>query len=246
MISLSLLSNRRQPPWKHWSEERLNREQAIALGYIINPRTRLAYSSHLLSYLSFCKHHKFPIEPTPDTLSFYTVYMCHHIKPKSVSSYLSGICHELEKFFPSVCAAWRSTLVSRTLKGCLRLYNTPTIWKCPLTVEDLLQLKSAYSLPSHDNLLFITSLFSRFFALHRLGELTVPDDHRLIDSQKIITRASVKILHIGYQYTLPSHKGDPTFEGCDIVVASREDNLDLFSPFQAYLNSCDQLFPFHP
>ena len=37
-----------------------------------------------------------------DALSFFVVYMCHHIKPTLVSSYLSGICSELEAFWPGM------------------------------------------------------------------------------------------------------------------------------------------------
>ena len=40
----------------------------------------------LNSYLNFCSPHDFHIEPTPNTLSFYTMYICHHIQPKSVDS----------------------------------------------------------------------------------------------------------------------------------------------------------------
>ena len=39
-----------------------------------------------------CRIHDFPIDPTPDMLSFYTVFISHHIKPSFVDSYLSGIC----------------------------------------------------------------------------------------------------------------------------------------------------------
>ena len=60
------------------------------------------YGSALNSYLTFVLLHNIPVEPTANTLSLYTVYMCHHIKPDSVDTYLSGICQQLEPYFPKV------------------------------------------------------------------------------------------------------------------------------------------------
>ena len=39
--------------------------------------------------------HDFALEPTANMLSFYVVYMAHHIKPSSVTQYLSGIINTL-------------------------------------------------------------------------------------------------------------------------------------------------------
>src|SRR5271168_840572 len=50
--------------------------------------------------LTFCDLHHLPVDPTPDTLSFYIVFLSSHINPKSVNSYLSGISQQLEPFFP--------------------------------------------------------------------------------------------------------------------------------------------------
>ena len=110
----------RQPVRAAWSREKLLRERAIALGQAIDKSTLNSYSSALNSYLTFIRIHNLPVEPTPDTLSFYTVYMCHHIKPDSVSSYLSGLCQQLEPYFPDVRPSRHSILVERTLKGCRR------------------------------------------------------------------------------------------------------------------------------
>ena len=82
--------------------EQLIYEHAVALGSNLDPSTLLVYSSHLQSYLTFCKTHHFSITPTPDTLSFYVIYMSHHISPSSVASYLSGICNRLQPFFPDM------------------------------------------------------------------------------------------------------------------------------------------------
>ena len=85
-----------------WTRERLLREQAIVLGQAINLSTWKNYGSALNSYLTFVCIHNFPVEPTTDTISFFTVFMCHHIKTDSVDTYLSGICQQLEPYFPSV------------------------------------------------------------------------------------------------------------------------------------------------
>ncbi|KAJ3846379.1 hypothetical protein EV368DRAFT_77088 [Lentinula lateritia] len=79
-----------------WSREHLLHEQIIALGSILEPSSLSSYTSAVQSYVTFCCTHDFSIDPTTDTLSFYIVYIRHFIKPKSVSSYLSGICNQLE------------------------------------------------------------------------------------------------------------------------------------------------------
>jgi len=106
--------------------ERLRHEWALALGEVIDLSTQKSYGSAFNSYLNFVPMHHLPVEPTDDTLSLFTVYTSHYIKPDSVNSYLSGICHQLEDFFPDVRKARSSPLVRRTLRGCLRMKGTPT------------------------------------------------------------------------------------------------------------------------
>lgn len=244
MITLS--SSARQPRRAAWMEERLVWERAIAMGHAIDPRTFLTYTSHLQSYLSFCKNHGFPIEPTPDTLSFFTVYMCHHIKPSSVDSYLSGICHQLQHIFPDVRKVRNSHLITRTLRGCKKLYGTPTNRKRPLSIDDLSLLVRAYPLDKHDNLLFCNILVCGFFALHRLGELTWPDNIKLRESKKLVARSSVTMSESMCGYTLPAHKGDSLFEGSKILISTRDNSLNPIAFFRAYLASRDSLFPYLP
>ena len=74
-----------------WTKEHLVCKHAITLGHSIELLTCATYLSALQSYLTFCKLYNLLIEPTADTLSFYTIYMCHHIQPRSVASYLLGI-----------------------------------------------------------------------------------------------------------------------------------------------------------
>ncbi|TFK78629.1 hypothetical protein K466DRAFT_507013 [Polyporus arcularius HHB13444] len=118
MISSSVRS--RQPAREPWSLERLLLGRALALDHALDSSTHASYSSALNSYLAFCQLHHFPLDPTPDTLSLYVVFQSHHIEPRSVDAYLSGICSELEAFYPAARANRRSPLVARTLKGCKR------------------------------------------------------------------------------------------------------------------------------
>jgi hypothetical protein len=106
-----------------------------------------------------------PVEPTTDTLSLYTVYMCHHIKPKSVDAYLSEICQQLEPYFPEVQEIQKLRLVHRMLEGCKRLRGTSTNYKCALTIEDLKTVCTVYQ--------------PNLFALMCLGELCFPDNDTL-------------------------------------------------------------------
>ncbi|KAI0086997.1 hypothetical protein BDY19DRAFT_869433, partial [Irpex rosettiformis] len=157
-----------------WTHERLVHERAIALGYAIDESTHSTYTSHVQSYFNFCKAHNLPVEPTADTLSLYTVYMCHHIKPASVDSYLSGICNKLKPFFPSIRSARKSPLVARTLAGCKRKLGAPVSRKRPLAVDDITKCLAFFSSPTYDNRLFCALLLAGFLGLHRLGELVRP------------------------------------------------------------------------
>ena len=115
-----------------WTKERLIHERSIAMGQSIDVSTWKNYGSALNSYLNFVRIHDFPVEPTPDTLSFYIVFMCLndiYIKPDSVDTYLSGICHQLEPYFPSVRTTRQSMICKRTLAGCKRLRGVPTVRK---------------------------------------------------------------------------------------------------------------------
>ncbi|KAF8222972.1 hypothetical protein L208DRAFT_1412573, partial [Tricholoma matsutake] len=124
----------RQPIWEPWTRERLVRERAIALGQAIDVSMWKNYGSALNSYLSFICMHNMSVEPTLDTLSLFTVFMSHHIKPNSIDTYLSSICQQLEPYFPYVRKARKSRLVHHTLQGCKHLRGTPTSHKRALTI----------------------------------------------------------------------------------------------------------------
>lgn len=125
----------RQPHWVPWTCKCLVHERAIALGQAIDVSTWKNYRSALNSYLSFIRMHNMPIEPTAETLSLYTMYMCHHIKPDLVDTYLSGICHQLEPYFPEVSQVRKARLVHCTLEGCKCLRGTSTIQKWALMIS---------------------------------------------------------------------------------------------------------------
>ena len=235
----------RQPKCERWLLDRLIHEHALALGEAIDISTKKSYGSALNSYLNFILMHHLSAEPTDDTLSFFTVYTAHYIKPDSVDSYLSGIAHQLEPFFPDVQKARSSPLVKRTLRGCKRMRGTAITRKCALTLNDLGRVINFYALSTHhDDLLFVTMLLTSFFALMRLGELTLPNDKSIHDWQKVTKRRSVRLHHDSYEFHLPHHKADSFFEGNRIIVRRDQFQHNPLHHFRAYLSSYNRLFPF--
>lgn len=116
----------RQPIREPWTREKLIHERAITIGSSLEPGSISSYDSHLQSYIEFCRIHGFDVEPTVNTLSFYTVFMASHINPKSLLSYLSGIQNKLEPFFPNVREVRRNHLVKQTLAGSIKRRPLPT------------------------------------------------------------------------------------------------------------------------
>ena len=226
--------------------DRLINERSISLGYSLDTSSFGAYTSALNSYLTFCNIHHFPVDPTPDTLSFFVIFLSTFIKPDSINSYLSGICQQLEPFFPDVRQNRKSMLVSRTMTGCLRRFGSPVNRKSPLSHADLLLvLNGTPQHPSHDDLLFCSLLLSGFYGLMRLGELVFPDKKILRNYRKISLRHTVSVLPHQYSFFLPSHKGDRVFEGNVILIQQLDTPTDPYRPFLAYLNSRDSQFPLH-
>ena len=245
MIRISAMS--RQPIRKAWTMERLVNEWSISLGYSLDSSSFGAYTSTLNSYLTFCNLHHLPVDPTPDTLSFYVVFLSSHINPKSVNSYLLGVCQQLEPFYPEVHQNCKTMLVSHTMTGCLRRFGTPAKRKMPFSLADLQHvIDSMPPSPSHNDLLFCTLLLTGFHVLMHLGELVFPDKKALCNYRKISLCHTVSLLPHQYSFFLPSNKGDCTFEGSTIVVQKLGTPTDPCAPFLAYLHSCDSLFPLHP
>lgn len=132
------------------------------------------------------------------------------MQPKSVEAYLSGICNQLEMFPPEVRALRRHA-------GCKKLYSKPTQRKAALTTGDLEHAATQLS-SSYDDRLFLAIIFTRFFGLHRLADLTDHDNPRFRSYRKTIMRATVRVDASAYTYLLSRHKADRFFEGNTIRI----------------------------
>lgn len=108
---------------ERWSKERLQLERAMALGVEMESSMPAA-ATHIESYFTFCDAHNLSIDPTPDTLSFYIVYMSAEMAPRTVRTYLSGVIYALEPYYPDAKRNRSSILVSLTLEGCIKMYSS--------------------------------------------------------------------------------------------------------------------------
>ncbi|KAF8585598.1 hypothetical protein K439DRAFT_1255550, partial [Ramaria rubella] len=188
-------------------------------------------------------------EPTIDILSFYIVYMSHHIKPQSVGSYLSGICNLLEPHFPNVHELRKHQLVVHTLNGMKKLRGAhPPARKWPISDSDLLCLLDHYASPSYDNLLFIMMLLTGFHALLRTAEFTQPESLSKQDSRKCVLWHSLSFQLDHFSFLLPYHKADRFFEGNIVMVHMRSPphRLCPLVAMCSYATARDRLFPYHP
>ena len=93
-------------------------ERSIALGMSLAEGTVSAYMSALNFYITFCHLHNFTLDPTLDTLSFFVTWLCAHVKPDTVATYLSSIVNCLETHYPHARTSCRHPLVAKTLAGC--------------------------------------------------------------------------------------------------------------------------------
>src|ERR1700678_1440270 len=238
-------SKTRRPRRETWSRKRLLRERAVAVACSLEPGSISSYSSAVKSYFDFCSAHSFPIDPTPDTLSFYAVYMSHYIKPNSVGSYLSGVCSQLETFFPNVRVHRHHWLVTKTLAGCHKMFPSAVSCKCAVTRSELATITQSYIHSiSYDDTIFLGILMTGFHGLMCLGELTWPDNVKLRDYRKVIMRSSVLVEPKSYQFTWQGHKADRLFEGNIVLIQSTDLPDDPWAPFTRYLSLRDHLFPF--
>ena len=173
--------------------------------------------------------------------------MSHHINPRSVKSYLSGIVQLLdsEPDYPAIRDIQSSNLVTKVMRGCLKMNTKAVTRKDALSLCDLQSISNRFlSSSSHDNLLFAALLSTGFHGLLRLGELTFPDNPSIRDWRKVIRRQSLILRQHEYEFLLPAHKADRFFEGNRVLV--RAFSPTLFDPvpiFFHYLSSRDRLFP---
>jgi hypothetical protein len=174
--------------------------------------------------------------------------MAHHIRPASVSAYLSGICNTLEPFFPDVRAHRNSAIVSKSLAGMKKLRGASVPHqKRALTSDDLSMLASFFSSHDYDNHLFLAMLLTGFSALLRLGEMTLPDTVSIRSSKKFPLRHTLTLLPSQYSFFLPFHKADRLYEGSKVIVLSKPiSHLDPVSFMSAYISCRDAAFPYHP
>ncbi|KIJ36982.1 hypothetical protein M422DRAFT_178685, partial [Sphaerobolus stellatus SS14] len=190
------------------------------LGHTLKSSSLAAYESHLCSYLTFCKSHNFPIQPTAGTLSFYVIYMSHHIEPTSIGAYLSGICNTLELYFLEVHKVCSSTIVTWSLAGMKKLKGLQsTMRKHVLSQEDLLFIIGHLpSPPSHDDYLFTAMILTGFFGLLCLGELTFPDSIHKWSSKKLTLHHTLSIEKSRFSFTLPFHKADHFYASNTVMI----------------------------
>ncbi|KDQ52375.1 hypothetical protein JAAARDRAFT_198293 [Jaapia argillacea MUCL 33604] len=196
-----ITSTEKRKPWKH---AQLRHERAIALGYALDPSTRINYTSVLNSYITFCKLHDFPIEPSTETFSFYVTYMSAHIEPWSVNSYLSSISSQMEPFFPHIRDARNSPLVAKTMCGCKQHFSKPLRQAEPLTLANLTMLIHLLGPSlSHNNLLFLTITLTGFYGLLWVGEMVWPDTKAAQLYKKVATHDLVSLTSTSYSFTVP-------------------------------------------
>jgi hypothetical protein len=211
--------------------------------------TRHTYSSALNSWIAFVNMHHFDIEPTPDTLSFFIVYISSHISPRSVKSYLSGLVRLLEPDFPNIREVRQSRLVTRALKGCLKMLAKPVKRKEPLTMNDLRFVETRFRhTKDHNDFLFVALLVTGVHGLLRLGEMTFPDNSSVREWRKVTRRSSLVILSHQYSFLMPASKTDRSYEGNKVIISAfnPSDSAPPFDPlpsFSRYLISRDSLFP---
>src|SRR5882762_5430487 len=224
---IHIMSTSRQPVQQPWTLERLNHEHSILLGMAIDQSTANSYTSTLNSYLTFCKIHQIPVNPTPETLSYFMTFQSSFINLKSIESYLSGICNQLEPFYPQVRKNYLSPLVTCMLTGAKCYHGVPTNRKAPLSVANLTQVSNDLASSStHDDLLFKAQLSTGFLGLLHLGEMTFPDKMGDHDYRKVTLHHSLQWLPHTFTFWLPSHKADTIFEGNHIIIKKIIDTPD--------------------
>ncbi|OCH89784.1 hypothetical protein OBBRIDRAFT_813029 [Obba rivulosa] len=118
-----------------------------------------------LRIIPFIPPQLLPVTPTKDTLSFFVIYLCSHIEPCLVDSYLSRICYELKEFFPDI--------------RCMHSFRLPINQKHTLTITDLaLVHQNLGTLSSLDDMLFVTMLLTGFYALLCLKKMFLLSAHK--------------------------------------------------------------------
>ena len=203
-----------QPIRQRWTLTKLAQAHATALANSVDLSTQQSYGSALNSWLAFVNLYKFPFEPTLETLSYFIVYMSHHINPRSVKCYLSGLVQQLEPDYPAIRELRNSRHITKVMRGCLKMNTKAVSRKNALSLDDIHRVCDRFTRSdSHDDLLFMALLSTGFHGLLRLGELTLPDNSSIRDWRKVTQRQSLVQRQNEFEFLLPAHKADRFFEG---------------------------------
>jgi hypothetical protein len=152
----------------------------------------------------------------------------------------------LEPFFPDIRPNRATALIKRTLKGTCRRHGQPTVQKSPLTTTHLCTIANTLcESQDYNNMLFLCMINTGFAGLLRLGEMTVSDTSHLWDSRKIVSCSSLSWVDNEYEFLLPVHKADTTFEGNRVHIACISNAPDPQPFMRCFITSRDRLFPLH-
>ena len=187
----------------------------------INWSTLKAYATGACDYVKFCTLHALPLNPTPSTLSHYIAYTSQFIA--SGLKYLTGVHHFLGDVYPEFNANWAHPLVTTTVCGSKNVRADPVQCKLPLHIAYLQTfLNVTQCTGSYHDLLFAATMSCAFYGCHWMRQLVQKNDNSLFDWQKIIKHMSLIFKNRHVQYHLPYHKGDPFFQGTDILFMSQD------------------------
>ena len=95
-------------------------------------------------------------------------------------------------------------------------------------------------------MLFLAMINTGFAGLLRLGEMTISDSPHRRDCRKLISRSSLSWVDNEYEFLLPAHKADTTFEGNRVHIARIINVPDPQPLMTRFLTSRDHLFPLNP
>ena len=155
--------------------------------------------------------------------------------------YLTGVRHFLNDLYPDFDDNRAHPLVSSTIQGSKKIQADPVERKLPLHLAHLQSfLNVARCTGTYDNTLFIVLLTCAFYGCHRMGELVQKNDRSLFDWRKIIKWASLTFEKGCTQYCLPYHKGDPFYQGCDVILTT-QDVVDPVVMLRDYVQKWDCL-----
>jgi hypothetical protein len=162
--------------------------------------------------------------------------MSHYIEPRSVNSYLSGICNQLETYFPDIWTYRKSALVKQSLKDFKRLFSQPVHRVSALSIEDIDRTRCRYvSIPFSQQSIISCRPRRRFFWTPSPGRTYRPRRPSSSFNPQIYNLRVRRPLYV----TLRSHKADPFFEGSIVHIAARDDTVDTLAVLSAYLHSRD-------